>query len=152
MSEEEAEQAILGYLVMASLSDSSFRTPLREPATPQERNMPAVYGRWADGFNVVNPTPTPLATQDIRGRTMRLSLDGYGEVVANSDDYLLLAPRILSFLSGQITLFPGDVITLGRVGEQLTIPADQRLPASAMLHATIDGIGTLASPLLDGRE
>lgn len=152
VSEEEAEQYILGYLAMAGLSDSSFRTPLREPATPQERNMPAVYGRWADGFNVVNPLPAPMTAQGVRGRTMRLSLDGYGEVVANSDEYLLLAPRILSFLSGQITLFPGDVITLGRVGEQLTVPADQRLPASAMLRVTVDGIGAIASPLLDGRE
>lgn len=151
VSEEEAEDYILGYVAMASIQDFSFREPLREPATPQEQNMPAVYGLWGDGYNLVSTPVVPLDGAAVRGRAMRLALDGVGEVTGSTDEYQLLAPRILSFISAQITLFPGDVITLGRIGACLHVPAEQQLPAGAQLHVSIEGIGSVASPIIDGR-
>jgi 2-keto-4-pentenoate hydratase/2-oxohepta-3-ene-1,7-dioic acid hydratase in catechol pathway len=148
VAEDEAEKYILGYVAMASLLDHSFSVSLREPATPQERNMPAVYGRWADGFNPVSLPPIPLKSDQVRGRDMRLSIDGYGKITGNTDDYLLMAPRVLSFLSGQITLFPGDVVTLGRIGDLLHIPAEEAWSADKWLRAEVDGIGTITTRLL----
>jgi 2-keto-4-pentenoate hydratase/2-oxohepta-3-ene-1,7-dioic acid hydratase in catechol pathway len=152
VQEEEAEGYILGYIALASIFDTSFATPLCEPATPQERNMPAVYGRWADGFNTVSATPLPLAPEAIRGRRMQLSIEGYGEITTTTDAYLHLAPRILSFLSGQITLFPGDVVTLGRVAELLAVPAGSLLRSGTVLQAAVEGIGEIASPIVDERK
>jgi len=149
--EEEAEAYILGYMTMASIFDSSFSETIREPATPQERNTPGVYGRWADGFNVISMPPVPLPLEEIRGRQMSLSVDGCGTVSGNTDEYVLLAPRILAFLSAQITLFPGDVVTLGRVANLLIVPHERRLPRGTMLHATIEGLGEILSPIIDER-
>jgi 2-keto-4-pentenoate hydratase/2-oxohepta-3-ene-1,7-dioic acid hydratase in catechol pathway len=155
--EEQADDYILGYLAMASILDSSFDQTLREPITTQARAMPGVYGRWGDGYNVVSTPPVPLAAEGIRGRkmrgrNMRLCVDGIGEVATSTNEYLLLAPRILAFLSSHITLFPGDVITFGRIAERLTVPEDRHLPAGTMLRASIEGIGEVCSPLVDERR
>ncbi|MCD6291345.1 MAG: fumarylacetoacetate hydrolase family protein, partial [Anaerolineae bacterium] len=132
---EEALRAILGYLPMAVMRDHSFAEPVQSPATPQERNMPTVYARWADGFNVVSRTPVPLALEEVRGRVMHLAVEGVGEVYGNTDEYVLMGPAVLAFLSRHITLFPGDVVTLGRTRDLLTIPADRRLPEGIALYA-----------------
>jgi 2-keto-4-pentenoate hydratase/2-oxohepta-3-ene-1,7-dioic acid hydratase in catechol pathway len=167
VSEEDAEDYILGYLALASITDDSFGKHLQEPGTPQALSMPRVYGRWGDGYNAVSARPVPLSPAAIRGRAMhgrrmhgrrmhgrrmRLALDGWGEVSGSTDQYLLSAPAILSFVSRQITLFPGDVVTLGRVAEHLTVPADRRLPPGTMLHVSIEGIGEVCCPLVDERE
>jgi 2-keto-4-pentenoate hydratase/2-oxohepta-3-ene-1,7-dioic acid hydratase in catechol pathway len=161
--EEDADAYILGYLVLASITDASFGEHLQEPATPQALSMPRVYGRWGDGYNAVSPQPVPLPVdhgREIRGRVMRLAVDGWGEVGGSTDEYLLLAPAILAFVSRQITLFPGDVVTLGRVAERLAVPGARpgqapgggRLPPGTMLRASIEGVGEVCSPLVDGRE
>lgn len=113
--------------------------------------MPGVHGRWADGFNVIGTPPMALTAKEIRGRRRSLSVDGFGEVSGSTDEYVPLARGILAFVSGQITHVPGDVVTLGRVAHLLTVPSDCRLPDGTMLHATIEGLGEVLSPLLDER-
>ena len=152
IAEDRADEYVLGYVTMASILDSSFDEYLREPVTSQERNMPGVYGRWGDGFNAVSTPPVPLSSEQIYGRRMSLSVDGYGETHGSTDEYLLTAPRILAFLSSHITLFPGDVVTFGRVSELLTVPGDRRLQPGTVLHAAIDGLAKVHCPLVDERS
>ena len=151
VDEADAERYILGYLAVAALLDASFHPPVREPATPQEFNMPLVYGRWCDGYNAVSDRPAALASEAVRGRAMTLSIPGIGGVAGNTGEYLQLAPRVLSFLSGQITLFPGDVVTPGQVSRPLTIPADRPLEPDATVQVDVEGIGTVESRLVDER-
>ena len=151
VDEADAERYILGYLAVAALLDASFHPPVRKPATPQEFNMPLVYGRWGDGYNAVSDRPVALPSEAIRGRAMTLSVPGSGSVTGNTDEYLQLAPRVLSFLSGQITLFPGDVVTLGPVSRPLMVPADQPLAPDAAVQVDIKGIGTVESRIWDER-
>jgi 2-keto-4-pentenoate hydratase/2-oxohepta-3-ene-1,7-dioic acid hydratase in catechol pathway len=131
---------ILGYTPMIVLRDASFADPIRFPATLQEANLPQVYARWADGFNVLNSDLVSVEPDDVRGRTMRLSIPGIGEVEGSSDEYVLLAPQILAFLSQEITLFPGDVVTLGRTRELLTLPVAES-PSTFTVTASIEGLG-----------
>ena len=151
VDEADAERYILGYLAVAALLDASFHPPVREPATPQEFNMPLVYGRWGDGYSAVGDRPVALPSEAVPGRAMTLSIPGIGSVVGNTDKYLQLAPRILSFLSGQITLFPGDVVTLGQVARPVTVPVDQPLERDAAVQVEVEGIGTIESRILDER-
>ena len=82
---------------------------------------------------------------------MTLSVPGIGSVVGNTDAYLQPASRVLSFLSGQITLFPGDVVTLGPVTRPLMVPVDQPLAPDAAVQVEVEGIGTVESRILDER-
>ena len=152
VSEGDAADHILGYGAMAVLHDSSFFEPIRSPATLQESNLPTVYARWADGSNMIGSSLTPLKPEAVRKREMYLSLDGAGEVHGNTDEYLLLAPKVLSFLSQQIALFPGDVVTMGRTCDLLTVPAGQHLPEGTTLRASIEGMADVCSPVRDERE
>ncbi len=152
VAEEDAADYVLGYLPLAVLHDSSFVDPIRQPASPQEQNLPTVYARWADGFNVSGGPPLPMQPDEIAGRAMQLSVDSIGDIKCNTDEYVLRAPQILAFLTQWITVFPGDVVTLGRTGQLLTVPADQPLAADTGLTASIEGIGDLSATLADGRE
>lgn len=144
-TEAEAAEAILGYATLAALHDSSFADAVTEPATAQERNVPTVYARWADGFNVVGDLVT---LTDHAARTCVAGIDGVGEVQGHTAAYMVQAPALIAFISRYITLFPGDVVTLGRVGDLLTIPADA-VTSGARGYAEVDGVGrvtfTLAS-------
>jgi len=152
VSEEDAENYILGYLAMASIMDHSFSEPIREPVTLQARSMPGVYGRWGDGYNPVSGTPVALPAAQVRDRVMLLAVDGLGEIRSNTNAYLLLAPRILSFISDQVTLFPGDVVTLGRIGRRLTIPSAHQLSPRTTLRAIVEGVGEVQATLVDQRS
>jgi len=139
VTEEDAAEYILGYTPMIVLRDSSFAESIRFPATLQEANLPTVYARWADGFNVLNSDLVALKPSDIRGRAMQLSVPNVGELNGNTDEYVLLAPQILAFLTQEITLFPGDVVTLGRTSELLVLPAADA-PETFAATATIEGL------------
>jgi 2-keto-4-pentenoate hydratase/2-oxohepta-3-ene-1,7-dioic acid hydratase in catechol pathway len=138
VNEAEAEASILGYTVLAALHDSSFADAVIEPATPQERHLPAVYARWADGFNVVGTTLHPAA--DLRDSVCVAGFDGVGEVRQRSADYQMSAPQVIAFISRYITLYPGDVVTLGSLAEHLVLPPEA-VANGASGYAEVDGLG-----------
>ncbi len=152
VAEEEADDYVLGYLPLAVLHDTSFAEPIRQPASTQEAAMPVVYGRWADGFNIASVRPTRMSADAIGGRSMRLAVDEIGEITCNTDEYVLGASQVLAFLTQWITVFPGDVVTLGRTGKRLTVPADRKLDPETMLTASIEGIGEVHATTIDRRE
>ena len=151
VSADEATGYILGYVSLAVIHDSSFADAVIEPSTPQEHGLPAVYGRWGDGANVIGARPLPLAAEAIAGRACTIGLDGWGEASGNTDEYLRLALDVLVYISRQITLFPGDVITLGPLDGQITIPAEAALPAGITGYAEIAGLGRVTFILDDQR-
>lgn len=50
---EDADTYVLGYSPLITITDSSFGDILVGPCTNQEKGLPLVYGRWADGFNTM---------------------------------------------------------------------------------------------------
>ena len=121
ISVAEVPDYILGFSPMVSMLDESFSEEVIEPATPQERNIPAVYGRWADGFNAVLPTPVPLDLDAVTKLPMRLSLEGIGEILGNTAEYVVGVREALQKLTRYTTFFPGDVVTLGRIGKRIAV-------------------------------
>ena len=53
---------------------------------------------------------------------MRLSIEGIGEIVGNTAEYVVTAMEALPKLTRYTTFFPGDVVTLGRISERIPIP------------------------------
>ncbi len=151
VTEAEAEAAILGYTVLAALHDSSFADVVIPPATPQEQHLPAVYARWADGFNLVGGSLWRGSTAELKARDCLAGLDGFGEARGTTSSYSFDAPRVIAYISRFITLFPGDVVTLGRVGDLVTIPADTPVPPAAEGYAAIEGLGRVTFRIDDQR-
>lgn len=122
---DKADDYILGYTPLVSVSDHSFKEDVVEPATHQERNIPVVYGRWGDGYNVILDQPVKRKSSEIKNLTMTLEFDGIGKVKGSVNEYVVMAPKLLESLTKFITLFPGDVVTLGRIAERITVSAKE---------------------------
>ena len=137
-SEEEAERAILGYTPLAVVHDSSFADDIVEPASAQERHLPTVYARWADGFNVMG---RPQRIREWRNRRCTIHLDGIGEVISNTDAYLFSAGAVIAYITRYITLMPGDVIALGSMGESISLPTELAGSVGMTGYAEIEGLG-----------
>lgn len=125
ISRDEADGYILGYLPIASFCDHSFREVIREPATKQERNLPFAYGRWGDGYNICGSLIENTTELQIGKRPMKIEIGGIGSVAGSTDEYTITPAEVLAFISQYITLFPNDVVTLGRIGNVLETPKDR---------------------------
>ncbi len=147
--ESEADEYILGYVPLASFCDLSFKDEIKQILDDHDWGMPKVYGRWADGFCVVAETPIPLSAAQLKGREMVLRIEGFGQALGNTDEYVHLAAQTLAFITQGITLFPGDVVTLGRVAKQVIIASDQTIPPGTCGEATVEGVGRVEFVLKD---
>ena len=146
VSKTEAADCILGYSPLIVLHDSSFADVISFPATPQEANLPTFYARWPDGFNVMSENLTKLDPLHIKGRSMQLSIEGIGDIKTNTAEYLLVASDVIAFLTQEITLFPGDVITLGRTKEKITLP-DIAVLKDFEIKASIEGMSEIKTTI-----
>ena len=135
---QTADEYLLGYMTLVSLTDSSFDDILVEPTTLQEKGLPLVYGRWADGFNVVSGKPTAFLGREILGRRMTLRANGQ-TAQGSTDEYVCAFDRTLPFITKYITLFPGDVVTLGCIAQRITLKKDEILDGMK-IEAEIDGL------------
>ncbi len=141
VSEEEAEDYILGYSPMVSFLDNSLYDELNKPATPQEAGLTkSVYSRWGDGYNMISAEVVKKREDEVYGRRMRMEIAGAGCITADTGDYLVAARRILSVISRHTTLMPNDVITLGRIGKLLHLDAEQ-IQNGVTGSVSIDGVG-----------
>lgn len=136
----ETDDYVLGYLPLISITDSSFGDHLVEPATRQEKGLPLVYGRWADGFNSITEKPVSLSWQEVCGRKMTLSVEGIGEVEGSTDEYYSVPEDIVPFITEYVTLFPGDVLTLGHIKNRIKLKKDQ-IADGMKVKASVEGIG-----------
>lgn len=142
VSAENFDDYILGYTPMISITDHSFKEILVGPTTNQEKYLPEVYGRWADGFNTILPKPVDARWKDVVGKKMKLCVEGIGEAEANTGEYYCNIGDIGQFISVYVTMFPGDVITLGHTGDRIIIPRD-KVRDGMKITASIEGMGEL---------
>lgn len=122
VSLDNAKDYILGYSPMISINDQSFQQLIKEPSTLQEKDLPKVYARWGDGYNIMMDTPIEL-DKEPSGK-ISLSIDDVGEIEITANDYLRNGEYILSYISKYITLLPGDVISLGRLEKTIRVDND----------------------------
>jgi len=145
VQKENAEDFILGYLPMISLTDSSFDDVLVEPTTLQEKGLPLVYGRWADGFNVINEEIQPMSIEKVMNRKMTLSIQNQ-QVENNTSDYVCQVDKSLPFITQSISLLPGDVLTLGHTANRIHLKKDE-IQDGMQICGEIEGLGKVTLTL-----
>ncbi len=149
--EPEAVQAIRGYRVLAGFRDSALYEEVPRP-TPRDEGVSVYYARWADTFNCVGPLVPRTQVDDPYDAEMRIEIDGFAPVLTVSSDYLHRAPAAIATLSQFATLQPGDIISLGRAGSMVEIPASQSLASRTRVLAEIAGVGRVEAPIEDRRR
>jgi 2-keto-4-pentenoate hydratase/2-oxohepta-3-ene-1,7-dioic acid hydratase in catechol pathway len=113
------------------------------------RDLQKVDGQWgrAKGFDTFCPVGPRLATGlDWRGLELVCRVNGDERQRAKATDMHFPIPDLISFLSGIMTLEPGDLIATGTpAGTAPLHPGD-------VVEVEITGVGTLSNPVrLDGK-
>jgi 2-keto-4-pentenoate hydratase/2-oxohepta-3-ene-1,7-dioic acid hydratase in catechol pathway len=131
---EVAERAIQGYVCVNDVTC---------------RDLQKVDGQWgrAKGFDTFCPAGPRIATGlDWRGLELTCRVNGVERQRAKATDMHFSIPELVSFLSGIMTLEPGDLIATG------TPAGTAALHEGDVVEVEITGVGTLSNPVrLDGK-
>jgi len=149
--EKMAAQAIRGYRILAGFRDSSLIEEVPLP-TARDHGACTYYARWVDTFNCVSSLAPRTRVLDPYDARMRVEIDGLAPALTDSSDYLHQAPAAIATLSQFATLQPGDIISLGRAGNMVEIPAVQHLASGTQVLAEIDGVGRIKATIEDKRR
>jgi ketopantoate reductase/2-keto-4-pentenoate hydratase/2-oxohepta-3-ene-1,7-dioic acid hydratase in catechol pathway len=131
IGEDEAKGHILGYTCINDVTAADI--------IPKD----ATFAQWAraksfDGFGVFGPViATGLDPLDLRIRTV---VDGKERQSYPVSDMIFPPERLVSLLSRDMTLLPGDVIACGT-----SVGVGAMRAAENAIEITIEGIGTLAN-------
>lgn len=130
VSEADAPKFIFGY------------TCINDVTAAEIINKDAAFQQWAraksyDGFGVFGPVVA--AGLDPAALVVRLSLNGQERQNYPVSDMIFAPARIVSLLSQDMTLEPGDVICCGT-----SVGVGSMKPGSSV-EVTIEGIGTLSN-------
>jgi 2-keto-4-pentenoate hydratase/2-oxohepta-3-ene-1,7-dioic acid hydratase in catechol pathway len=108
------------------------------------RDLQKTDGQWtrAKGFDTFCPIgPTVMAGLDYRDLEVICRVNGTVRQHGHARDMMFSIPRLVSYVSGIMTLEPGDVIATGTPeGVGPLAPGD-------MVEVEIPGIGLLANPV-----
>ena len=118
----DADDYILGYAPVVSVSDHSFADRVVEPCTQQEKHLPTIYARWGEGYQVTGPWKKEAPDWNA---AMKISIPGVGEAEGCLSEYVHKPAEIVEAISKYITLFPGDVVLMGRVSGRIDVAREQ---------------------------
>lgn len=107
VSEEEALDYVAGYTIA---NDVTYRDI-------QRRTLQWLQGKTVDGSLPLGPhLVTADEIVDPAGLDMVLKVNGEVRQSTNTDDFVFTVPKLVSFLSGLMTLEPGDLVLTGTPG------------------------------------
>ncbi len=156
---EDALDHVAGYLVVNDISARDW-----QGSKPALREGEKGDGQWlrakgSDTFLPMGPhfvTPDEIEPRDgLRLRSWRIGADGEEQPMqeGSTADMIWDVPSLIAFISGSITLEPGDVIATGTpsgVGVFREPPVF--LQPGDRVRCEIEGIGSVQNPIVDWTE
>ena len=140
IDEDEVTDYIAGYTV---LNDVSGRDA-------QFSDGQFFRGKSYDTFSPMGPTLVTGSDYDPNAVDVELRVDGETKQSSNTRQFIFDVPELVSFISENMTLRPGDVISTGTPGGVgiFRDPVDLLEPGQ-VCEAEIEGIGTLTNPVVE---
>lgn len=147
IDESRALEAVAGYTILNDISDRKFRpNPDRKPRD-WDRFFDWMHGKWHDGFAPCGPC---IATTDTitDPQLLQLQLTLNGELRQNgfTRDQVFPLAAVIAFISGFVTLEPGDIISTGTPAGVGSV-SNTYLKPGDILVATIPSIGSLTTKI-----
>ncbi|MDE1853531.1 MAG: fumarylacetoacetate hydrolase family protein [Thaumarchaeota archaeon] len=164
-TEEEAQSSIFGYTVLNDLTapqdsrEDAYEAYRRDRTTGEIRRStmrgPLFRSKNHDAFCPMGPWIVTPDESD-RWSDLRMTTEFDGRLVqeGSTSEYLFSPAKIASYVSGFLSLEPGDIVSCGSVGwtrEALGSldPTEYVLPRmDGTLELEIEGIGRLVNPVL----
>ena len=142
ISEEEAPNYIVGYLLHNDYSERSFQL---------ERGGQWVKGKSCDTFAPLGPyLATPDEIPDINNLRLWLTVNGKMMQDGNTKNMVFKVPHLVAYLSEFMTLLAGDIISTGTpagvgLGQK---PAPFYLKPGDVVEMGIEGLGRARQELI----
>lgn len=127
VSEKEALKHVLGYSCFNDVTARDLQKKDGQWTRAKSFDTFAPLGPWVE---------TDLDPSDLALKTF---LNGELKQSSRTSDFIFSVPRIIEFISGVMTLFPGDVIATG------TPPGVGSVKPGDEVSVEIEGIGTLTN-------
>jgi len=107
-------------------------------------------GKSFDTFAPLGPAlVTPDEIGDIKDLTLTARVDGQRMQTGNTGDLIFDIPHLMAYISEDITLLPGDIISTGTpAGVGIFRDPPITLAAGNVVTCRIDGIGELVNPVV----
>lgn len=139
---QQALACVAGYCVVNDLSERNWQLQ----GTGQW-----VKGKSADTFAPIGPwLVTADEVHDPQNLGLRLSVNGEQLQASNTRDMVFDLDRIISYISGFMTLLPGDLICTGTPpGVGMGQRPPRYLKAGDVMELSIDGLGTQKQRCID---
>jgi 2-keto-4-pentenoate hydratase/2-oxohepta-3-ene-1,7-dioic acid hydratase in catechol pathway len=140
LDEDEVDDHVAGYTVLndvsgrdAQLSDGQF-----------------FRGKSYDTFAPMGPALVTGEEFDPNAVDVALRVDGETKQSSNTEQFIFDVHELVSYISGDMTLEPGDVVSTGTPGGVgiFRDPVDLLEPGQTC-EAEIEGIGTLTNPVVE---
>ncbi|WP_158059251.1 fumarylacetoacetate hydrolase family protein [Halorussus halophilus] len=139
LDEDDVDDYVAGYTVLndvngrdAQFSDGQF-----------------FRGKSYDTFSPMGPTLVADSEFDPNAVHVELRVDGETKQSSNTEQFIFDVPELVAYISQNMTLRPGDVISTGTPGGVgiFREPVDLLEPGQTC-EAEIEGIGTLTNPVV----
>jgi len=161
---DDAAKSFFGYTILNDVTaprdsrDDAYEAYRRDRSTGEIRRVtlrgPLFRSKNHDTFCPMGPCiATPDEERDWMAVRLSTKFDGTLVQDGSTSDYLFSPERIASYVSGFLTLEPGDVVSCGSVGWTSAAlggldPTEYVLPArDGTLELEIEGIGKLRNPV-----
>ncbi len=135
VSYENALSYVAGYVLHNDYSERAWQL---------ERGGQWVKGKSADTYAPLGPfLATADEIPDPHNLRLWLTVNGEQKQNGNTGNFIFNIPHVISYLSGFMTLLPGDVISTGTpAGVGLGFNPPQYLKAGDVIELGIDGLGS----------
>ena len=140
VDEEDAKNAISGYTIV---NDVTARDLQKADISNQ---WPWLRSKNFDTFLPMGPYIVPKEfIKDPNNLNLQLDVNGKKRQMGNTSYMINSIPQVISYISGFMSLYPGDVICTG------TPEGVAPLNVGDTIDATISGIGTLSNNVISER-
>jgi 2-keto-4-pentenoate hydratase/2-oxohepta-3-ene-1,7-dioic acid hydratase in catechol pathway len=135
VEEAEAMDYVAGFCLHNDVSEREFQL---------ERGGQWVKGKSCDTFAPLGPwLATKDEIEDVHKVRLWLSVNGKKMQDGNTDDLIFNIPKLVSYISGFMTLLPGDIISTGTPhGVGLGMNPPVYLKPGDVVELGADGLGT----------
>ena len=120
------EECLESICLLLMVRDNSLIEAIKDP-WPYEKRAAYMLSCCGDGFFRLGDSVPFNNIRDISAQTLNMSLPGIGDNNYGIADYRFGFSEILAMISRTITLFPGDIVSLGAAGSELVIPSNTKI-------------------------
>jgi 2-keto-4-pentenoate hydratase/2-oxohepta-3-ene-1,7-dioic acid hydratase in catechol pathway len=144
----EAMSYVAGYTIANDVSFRDLQFPEGWPEKPNTMGQNWVKGKGPDTALPLGPClVTTNEMNDPYDREISLSVNGILRQKAAIDEMIFKIDQLIEYLSGGITLSPGDIISTGTPAGVAAFSGAPYLKDGDVIVAKIEGIGELQNPV-----